>query len=494
MTTETMTQTTTQAPKKGRFDGVGREIMMSQFPVVLGAFVLAIVAGSLLIVFTNADVQAAAGYFFAKPQDMLSAAGNAISEAYSALFRGAIYDYTKPTFEQGIASLMNSLHEATPLIAAGLGVGLAFRVGMFNIGGQGQILLAAAGAGWVATRMELPAGIHLIVALVVGIAFGALWAGIAGILKARTGAHEVIVTIMLNHVARYLLLFALGTQWLLQAIGSSNVKSGYMAETAVLPKLFGDQYRVTVGLLIAIAAVFFVWWLLEKSSLGFRMRVVGQNPAAARTAGINVGRMYFLGMLIAGALVGIAGVTLALSSKAPFGDGVDAGIGFDAITVALLGGSTPFGILAAGLLFGMFQAGSVTMKIAQVPAELVDIVLALIVLFIAAPPLVRAIFGLPKPGKPSRKERKARKSAAADRASLVAAAAGTVTAVTTETLVTDAAGSEVVTDVAVEITPEVIAEDAADAQVLTDLAEGNVEPVESDAVGVDPIDEEGSEK
>ena len=103
MTTETMTQTTTQAPKKGRFDGVGREIMMSQFPVVLGAFVLAIVAGSLLIVFTNADVQAAAGYFFAKPQDMLSAAGNAISEAYSALFRGAIYDYTKPTFEQGIA-------------------------------------------------------------------------------------------------------------------------------------------------------------------------------------------------------------------------------------------------------------------------------------------------------------------------------------------------------------------------------------------------------
>lgn len=330
--------------KPSRFAGVGREIMTSSLPVVLGAVVLAVLAGSILIVLTNQKVQTAMGYFFAAPGDTFTAAFAAVGAAYVALFRGAIYDFTAPTFAEGIGSLMNSLYEATPLIAAGLGVGLAFRAGMFNIGGQGQILLSAAGAGWVATRMDLPPGIHLIVALLVGILFGALWGGIAGFLKARTGAHEVIVTIMLNHIGRYLLIFALGTQWLLQAVGSKQVKSGYIAETAVFPKLFGSEYRVTVALVVVIIAVFVVWWLLERSSLGYRMRTVGANPLAARTAGINVGRMYFVAMLLAGGLVGIAGVSLVLSSKAPFGEGVDAGIGFDAITVALLAASreTPF--------------------------------------------------------------------------------------------------------------------------------------------------------
>ena len=474
-----MTTQTEIKPLKqpSRFAGVGREIMTSTFPVIIGAIVLAVLAGSLLIIFTNSDVQTAAGYFFSRPMDTIAAAGAAIGAAYSALFRGSIYDYTATNFADAITPLMNSLYEATPLIAAGLGVGLAFRAGMFNIGGQGQILLAAAGAGWVATRMELPAGIHLIVALLVGVLFGALWAGIAGILKARTGAHEVIVTIMLNHIGRYLLLFALGTQWLLQATGSTQIKTGYMAETAVFPKLFGDQYRVTVALVLVVAAVVFVWWLLERSSLGFRMRTVGENPAAARTAGINVGRMYFVAMLIAGGLVGIAGVSLALSSKAPFGDGVDAGIGFDAITVALLGGSSPFGILAAGLLFGALQAGSVTMKIAQVPAELVDIMQALIVLFIAAPPLVRAIFGLPKPGQPTRAERKAKKAAAAERAaaaqaSVAGPAAAAIAVDNADTArAAETAPATRTTVLTEEAPPETLPADAVEADI-SDMKEG----------------------
>lgn len=406
-----------------RFQNVMRDIATGSVPVIIGAVVLAVLAGSLLIVATDEVVQQTSGYFFGDPMATLRAMGDAIGGAYSALFRGAIYNYEAASFEAGIRSLMNTLNKATPLIAAGLGVGLAFRAGMFNIGGQGQILMAAAGAGWVATRVEAPLFVHLLLAILVGILFGAIWGGIAGLLKARTGAHEVIVTIMMNHIAYYLLFFMLTTEVLLRGIGSGNNQTGFKAETAVLPSLFGEKYAVHYGFVLTLIAVVVVWWLLERSSLGFRLKAVGENPAAARTAGINVGRMYFVGMVIAGALVGIAGVSLALESTKPFGTGVDAGIGFDAITVALLGGSSPFGILAAGLLFGAFKAGSATMKVQEgLPSEIVLIVQSLIVLFIAAPPLVRAIFGLPKPGKPSRAEKKAKKKKAADAANATAAA------------------------------------------------------------------------
>ncbi len=277
---------------------------------------------------------------------------------------------------------------------------LAFRAGLFNIGGQGQMLMAAAAAGWVATSMDMPWPLHMLVAIIAGIIAGAIWAGIAGILKARTGAHEVIVTIMLNHIAFYLLAWMLATPGILQAPGSNNPKTAAMAESALLPGILGSQYKLHAGFILALIAVAFTWWLLERSSLGFRFRAVGENPAAARVAGISVGRMYFLVMVIAGGLVGIAGVSQVLGTvTSGFGSDIDAGIGFDAITVALLGRSTPLGVLAAGILFGAFKAGGFAMQASEnVPIEIVLVVQSLIVLFIAAPPLVRAIFGLPQPG------------------------------------------------------------------------------------------------
>jgi simple sugar transport system permease protein len=153
-----------------------------------------------------------------------------------------------------------------------------------------------------------------------------------------------------------------------------------------------------------------VWWILNRSALGFQFRAVGENPDAARVAGIDVKRMYVIGMLIAGALVGIAGVNQVLGpSTNGFAAGVDANIGFDAITVALLGGSTPWGTFAAGLLFGALKAGSFTMRAAeQIPLEIVTVVQSMIVLFIAAPPLVRAIFRLPSPERDRRRQEKAR--------------------------------------------------------------------------------------
>jgi len=370
------------------------------------AVLIAVVVGSIMIAATNEDVQAAAGYFFARPGDMLAAIWSSVSGAYAALFRGAIYNFNADDFATGIRPLTETLKFATPLIAAGLGVGLAFRAGLFNIGGQGQMLMAAAAGGYVATKIDLPFPLHLIAAIIAGMLAAALWAGIAGLLKARTGAHEVITTIMLNHIAVYLLAWMLATQGILQAPGSSNPKTAPMPDSAVLPLLLGDRYKLHFGFLIALAAVAFAWWLLERSSLGFRFRAVGENPAAARVAGIDVGRMYLSVMLIAGALVGIAGVSQILGTETSgFGGAIDAGIGFDAITVALLGRSSPIGILGAGLLFGAFKTGGFTMQSSQgIPIEIVLVVQSLIVLFIAAPPLVRAMFGLPQPGRPSRKK------------------------------------------------------------------------------------------
>jgi ABC-type uncharacterized transport system permease subunit len=199
----------------------------------------------------------------------------------------------------------------------------------------------------------------------------------------------------------------LRTPGLLQAPGSNNPKTPPMKDTAIFPDLLpGPQLNLHFGFLLSIGAVFLVWWILDRSALGFKFRAVGLNPNAARVAGINVKSMYVYAMLISGALIGLAGVHQVLGTVTTgFSSGIDAGIGFDAITVALLGRSTPFGILAAGLLFGAFKAGGFAMQAAEgVPIDIVLVVQSLIVLFIAAPPLVRAIFRLPQPGaKPKSK-------------------------------------------------------------------------------------------
>ncbi|MGX1695858.1 ABC transporter permease [Microbacterium keratanolyticum] len=401
----------TDAPEVSRWREAMHRVVSGNAIISVLAVVAAVLVGSIMIAATDESVQKAAGYFFQRPGDTFAAIGSAVGGAYAALFRGAIYNFNADSFAIGIRPLTETLKFATPLIAAGLGVGLAFRAGLFNIGGQGQMLMAAAAAGYVATSWDLPFPLHMAAAIIAGILAGALWAGIAGLLKARTGAHEVIVTIMLNHIAVYLLAWMLATQGVLQAPGSSNPKTAPMAETAVMPQILGPMYKLHLGFILALIAVAITWWLLERSSLGFRFRAVGLNPAAARTAGISVGWMYFLVMVIAGALVGLAGVSQVLGTEPKgFSGGIDAGIGFDAITVALLGRSSPLGILGAGLLFGAFKTGGFTMQASQgVPIEIVLVVQSLIVLFIAAPPLVRAMFGLPQPGKPSRRQRRAAK-------------------------------------------------------------------------------------
>jgi general nucleoside transport system permease protein len=383
-----------------RWSRAAREIVGGSIGISVLAVVLALLVGAVLIAATDENVQAASGYFFARPGDLLAAIWQSVSGAYSALFQGAVYNFRANGFARGIRPLTETLTFATPLIVAGLGVGLGFRVGMFNIGGRGQMLVAAAAAGYVGFAIPLPPVIHVLVAVIAGFMAGAIWGGIVGLLKARTGAHEVIVTIMLNFVGLYLISFLLRTPGALQAPGSDNPKTPAMLDTAIFPELLGPGYNLHAGFLLVIIATVFVWWLLNRSSMGFKFRAVGENPHAARVAGISVGRVYIWAMALSGGLVGLAGVAQVLGTVTTgFSAGIDAGIGFDAITVALLGRSKPWGIFGAGILFGAFKAGGFAMQAAEgVPIDIVLVVQSLIVLFIAAPPLVRAIFRLPVPG------------------------------------------------------------------------------------------------
>jgi simple sugar transport system permease protein len=415
--TSLTTETADDAAKPtDRWSAALQSMLNGSVLVTVLAVVLALVACGILIAVTDPTVQKASGYFFARPSDTFSAVGQVVGGAYSSLFQGSVYNFLRPGFANGIVPLTQTVTYAVPLIAAGLGVAVSFRAGLFNIGGQGQILMGAAAAGWVGINVHAPAIVHIPLALLAGIAGGAIWAGIVGVLKARTGAHEVIVTIMLNYVAFYLLSYMLRTQGLLQAPGSANPESGPTRNSAILPNLFGDRYGINLGFVVAIIAVIVVWWLMNRSTLGFKFRTVGENPRAARVAGMSVPNLTIWSLVISGALVGIAGsyqVQGALTTG--FTSNIDAGIGFDAITVALLGRSRPWGVFWAALLFGALKSGGYAMQAANgVPIDIVSVIQALIVLFIAAPPLVRAIFRIPQPGARRRtKQPRNRKAVAA---------------------------------------------------------------------------------
>lgn len=389
------------AETENRFQSAVKEIFAAGTTRTVLSVFLGFVVGAFFMIFSNENVLTAAQYFTARPMDTLAASWNAVLEGYSALFRGAIYNYERADDPvAAIRPLTETLRFASPLIAAGLGIALGFRVGLFNIGGNGQLLFGVLWATWISTRVELPLGVHLVVAILMAILGAAVYGAIVGFLKARTGAHEVIVTIMMNYIAANLITFFFRDPNLLREVdGGGTPKSDAPAVTAQLPKLLGDEYSLHLGFVLAMIAVVVYWWLMERSTLGFRFRMVGHNASAARTAGINVERTYIYAMAASAAFVGIAAANQGLGVTSGLSPSADAGIGFDAITVALLGSSTAPGVLLAGLLFGAFKAGSAPMQVLGLSPEVLGVVQGSIVLFIAAPPLIRAIFRLPAPQK-----------------------------------------------------------------------------------------------
>lgn len=392
-------QTRTQAFLRDLFGGSAM--------VSLCAVPLALLVGAVLIIIADEDVTDTLSYVFARPTDFFAAAWESVSSSYIALFRGSILDFEAEGFVAQIRPLTESLVFATPLIFAGLGVAVAFRAGLFNIGAQGQIIVGAIMATYIGFAFDLPGLLHLLLAVLGGALGGALWGAIPGILKARSGANEVIVTIMLNYVAVNLVGYVLKAEPFNP--NGTGQRSPVVAPDALYPTLLGADFRLNWSFVLALVAAVGVWWLMERSTLGFELRAVGANPGASRTAGMSVGKAMAIAMIIAGGLAGLAATSQVLGTERSLTAGVAATIGFDAITVALLGRSRPLGTVLAGLLFGALKAGGFLMQAQeQTPNDIILVIQSIIVLLIAAPPLVRAVFRLPDPARPPKRSRSTR--------------------------------------------------------------------------------------
>jgi simple sugar transport system permease protein len=316
---------------------------------------------------------------------------DAILPAYRALFSGAFV---------GWSSISETLLVATPLILAGLAVALGFRAGLFNIGAEGQMTIGGLVAVIAGFSFEgLPAIVHIPLALLAGFLGGALWGFIPGLLRAKTGAHEVITTIMLNFIAFRSLDYILKLPGI-QAEGRFDPISQPVLPSARLPRILGwlpvdgaEGLRLHVGFLVALAMAWVVHWLLFKTTWGFEFRAVGANPHAAKYGGMSVVVAIVLVMTLSGALAGMAGGNETLGVLGRASPGFTAAIGFDAIALALLGRSHPGGVVLSAILFGALRAGGRTMQVqSEVGIDLIVIIQALIIIFIAAPELVRAIY------------------------------------------------------------------------------------------------------
>jgi ABC-type uncharacterized transport system permease subunit len=287
---------------------------------------------------------------------------------------------------------------ATPYIFAGLAVAVAFKGGLFNIGAEGQLAFGAVTAALIGYALpvwlhtDIPAFIHIPLAVGLGVLAGALWAAIPGALKAYTGGHEVINTIMMNYIALNITSFLLNGPMKNPDPLNLSARTPDIAASARIPPIFPDL-RVHWGFVLALLVAGLMWWLLWKTTLGFEIRTVGANPDAAKYAGINVKRIIVLTMAISGALAGLAGAIEVTALNYRHELGFSIGYGFDAIAIALLGKSNPFGVVLAAILFGAMRNGATRMQfLTQIPVDIISVIQALILLFVAADAIIRFIY------------------------------------------------------------------------------------------------------
>lgn len=315
--------------------------------------------------------------------------------AYGALLEGAL---------GGPKAIANTLNAATPLIFAGLSVAFGFRAGLFNIGANGQLLVGAFCAAIVGTTLDLPFPLALALAIFAGAIGGAVWGFIPGALKAWRGAHEVVVTIMLNSVA-YLLLNLLASS-VFKDSTATFPRTPDITPGAVLPIIL-ENTRLHGGIILAVLSAVVVWFLLFKTTTGFEIRTVGANASAARYAGIRPALITILTMSIAGGLAGIGGSVEILGITKNYPAEYIVNYGFDGIAVALLGRAHPFGVVGGALLFGVMRAGAGSMQRAtEIPVDIISIVQGVILLFVAAQVIIQRLL-------PAARSRRRREPAAA---------------------------------------------------------------------------------
>jgi simple sugar transport system permease protein len=391
------TRVETPAPAAAE-PGRARRIAQGMVVPILAVFT-ALVIGALVIVLSD---QVLLGLWLSDPAKAFGDSIKAVADGYGALFSGALGNpetyvtaFTSGDVDQIVKAfnpISESLLAATPLIFTGLAVALGFRSGLFNIGAEGQLYVGAIVATFVGFSLHgLPMFVHLPLAVGAGFLGGALWGFIPGLLKARTGAHEVIVTIMLNYVSYQLVAWVLLQSWY-QRPGRSDPVSPVVDAAAVMPQII-DGLRLNWGFVLALVAAWFVSWLLFRSTLGFEFRAVGLNPSAARYAGMSISKTLVLTMALCGGLAGLAGATEIIGVTKSLTPGFSPGYGFDGIAIALLGRSTPLGVVLSALLFGVLRAGATPMQAATgIPIDLVVVIQALVIMFVAAPALIRELY------------------------------------------------------------------------------------------------------
>ena len=287
---------------------------------------------------------------------------------------------------------------ASPYIFAGLAVALAFKGGLFNIGAEGQLALGAVASAWFGYALPdmlgftLPTILHIPLAVGMGILAGAIWAAIPGALKAYTGGHEVINTIMMNYIALNMVSFLLNGPMKDRSPNNVIARTPEIAESARIPAIF-EGFRIHWGFVLAILVAALVWWLLWKTTLGFEIRTVGSNPDAAKYAGINVKRTIILTMALSGMLAGLAGAIEVTGLNYRHELGFSVGYGFDAIAIALLGKTHPFGVVLGAIIFAGMRNGATRMQfLTQIPVDIISVIQALILLFVAADAIIRYIY------------------------------------------------------------------------------------------------------
>ncbi|MFQ5409977.1 MAG: ABC transporter permease [Anaerolineales bacterium] len=386
---------------------VGRSLWARAGQVLLVPFLAVIVGlllGGVIVFLTSEDVYST---FAQSPGSAIRTGLEAVWQSYVALFTGSLGDPARiiaalqsgeaEAVRRAVNPFFDSLVTTTPLIFGGLAVALGFRAGLFNIGAEGQLFVGATFATYVGFAFtNLPAIIHIPFALAAGALGGAIWGFIPGWLKAKTGGHEVINTIMMNFVAFRL------SEWLLsgpmQRPESFNPVSPNITPSAELPRFFDAPIRFHLGFFVALGAAYLVYWLLFRTTWGFDLRTVGSNPHAARYAGMNTVLVTVLAMGISGGLAGLAGANEVLGVNHNLAMAFSSGTGFDSIAIALLGKSHPLGVVVAALLFGFLKAGATNMQLsAGIPIDIIAILQALVLAFIAAPAIIRTLFRLRAP-------------------------------------------------------------------------------------------------
>ncbi|MHB0978607.1 MAG: ABC transporter permease [Thermoleophilia bacterium] len=322
-------------------------------------------------------------------------------QGYSGLFRYAFLSDFNITI-----TILNSV----PLVFTGLAVAFAFRCGLFNIGAEGQLLVGSLFAGWLGTLVHLPMILTVPLLLVVGTVVGAAWALLPGVLKATTGAHEVITTMMMSWIGLYLTSYLVKNVLMdprstIPASDKITDQARLLTLDKALPFLFRAPTRLHLGVFLAVIVAVFIWYLLTRTSLGFEVRAVGANPFAAEAGGVSIRRNIILALLISGGLSGLAGTVEILGLHYRVYDRFSSGYGFTGITVALLAKNHPLGVIPAAILFGALTNGGAGMQLqAGIPVDIVDVLSGVIIFLVAAEELVKA-FG-----------RKRAKRQAADRA------------------------------------------------------------------------------